>query len=236
MRRTKIFTTISIGTLAFIFCWFHLFISEQAHDVPPFDSIYTSGPINVYLNESKKESVIIRADEHIHDQVTVEVLDGTLKIYNNSNISRERVLDAYVNYVILNSVHASGPSTLTGRGVLNAEKIGINASVSSEVKLRLDTDTLLLDMSGAANVQLAGSVNYFRLLIQHVGDLMAYNLVSQHCKAIINTGDQSPGIARINVQESLDVNIKGPRHLLYRGNPKITNKSIQGKGQLINRK
>ncbi len=231
----KIFTALSIGLLAIIFSWFHLFVSEEEHNVTKFNSIYTSGPFNVFITESNKESVIIRADDRIHDQVTVEVVNGTLKIYNEGNINRERVLDAYVSFLALDSIHTSGSSNLTGRGILNASKLKVNATDAAEIKLRLKSDTLHLNMSGAANVQLAGDVNYFDLLIEHVGDLMAYNLISQHCKAILNTGDQSPGVARINVQRTLDVTIKGPRHLKYLGQPTILNQSIEGRGQLIDR-
>jgi putative autotransporter adhesin-like protein len=233
MRFFKIFTIIAIVIIAFIFGWNNIYISEQKREVDPFNSIYTSGPINVYIQQDENESVVIRSDTNILDNVITEVVNGELKIYNKSRVEHERVLDVYVNYKSLDSIHASGPSTITGRGILSSSKLKIKMSVSAELKLQIENDSLKLVMNDAANVQLAGKVTYFNFEITHVGDLMAYNLLSQYCKAIIDTGNQSPGYARINVEQSLEVIIKGSRHLNYKGNPIILKKSIEGSGKLI---
>jgi len=233
MRFLKIFTIIAIVIIAFIFGWNNIYISEQKREVAPFNSIYTSGPINVYIQQNENESVVIRSDSNILENVITEVVNGELKIYNKGRIEHERVLDVYVNYKSLDSIHASGPSTITGRGILSSSKLKIKMSVSAEIKLQLENDLLNLVMNDAANVQLAGKVTYFNFEITHVGDLMAYNLISQHCNAIIDTGNQSPGYARINVEQTLEVLIKGPRHLKYKGNPIILKKSIEGNGKLI---
>jgi len=62
---------------------------------------------------------------------------------------------------------------------------------------------------------------------------MAYNLESQNCVAVLDTGDQSPGIARINVQKTLDASIIGPRHLKFKGEAVITSEIILGEGKLL---
>ena len=159
-------------------------------------------------------------------------MDGELIINENSHIHRERVLDVYVNYVSLDSIYASGASTITSRGIIQNSKLNITASGAAELKLQVVTDSMILKMNQNANVQLAGEATYFNFQINHVGDLMAYNLVSQHCKAILDTGPQSPGVARINVEKTLDVFIEGPRALKYKGNPDITNQVIKGGGTL----
>jgi Putative auto-transporter adhesin, head GIN domain len=233
MRLFKKITVIAIIILTFIIGWNKIYISEQEREILPFHSIYTSGPINVYIQQSEHESVVVRSDTNILDNVITEVVNGELKIYSKGSIKHERVLDVYVNYKSLDSIHASGPSTITGRGILNSSKLKIKMSVAAEIKLQIESESLQLVMNDAANVQLAGKVNYFNFKITNVGDLMAYNLISQHCKAIINTGNQSPGYARINVEQTLDISIKGPRLLKYKGNPIISKKLIEGNGKLI---
>ena len=234
MRFLKISSIIYILIFAGIYGWNNLFISEQNREVVTFNSIYTSGPINVYISQASEESISIRSDSNILNSIVTEVINGELKIYNNRRIEHERVLDVYVNYKALDSIHAATQSTLTGKGLLNATKLKIKASDISEIKLQMRVDSLDLVMDDRANVQLAGFTDKFNLLITDVGDLMAYNFVSKHCKAIIDTGDQSPGIARINVSEVLDATIIGPRNLKYKGDPIVTNKYIDGKGKLIN--
>jgi Putative auto-transporter adhesin, head GIN domain len=224
MHLFKKITVIAIVILSFIIGWNNIYISEQDREVSPFRSIYTSGPINVYIQQSEHESIVVRSDTNILDNIITEVVNGELKIYSKGSIKHERILDVYVNYKSLDSIHASGPSTITGREVLNSAKLKIKMSVSAEIKLQIESESLQLVMNDAANVQLAGKVNYFNFEITHVGDLMAYNLISQHCNAIINTGNQSPGYARINVEQTLNISIKGPRLLKHKGNPVITMK------------
>jgi Putative auto-transporter adhesin, head GIN domain len=222
MRLFKKITVIAIIILTFIIGWNKIYISEQEREMLPFHSIYTSGPINVYIQQSEHESVVVRSDTNILDNIITEVVNGELKIYSKGSIKHERILDVYVNYKSLDSIHASGPSTITGRGILSSSKLKIKMSISAELKLQIENDSLKLVMNDAANVQLAGKVTYFNFEITHVGDLMAYNLISQHCNAIINTGNQSQGYARINVEQTLNISIKGPRLLKHKGDPVIT--------------
>ena len=115
MSSIKTLSIISICIVLFILGWNNLFISEENREVTQFNSIYSSGPINVYIESGEEESVRVRADNNIHDKIVVEVIEGELKINENSHIHRERVLDVYVNYVSLDSIHASGASTITRR-------------------------------------------------------------------------------------------------------------------------
>ena len=234
MKYLKTFTIISVIIIAFIFGWNNLFISEENRAVAPFSAIYTFGLVDVYLKQDDKESVVVRADTNIMDQVLVEVVDGVLKIETKGTIRHERVIDVYVSYKAIDAVHASGASTLTGRGPVNTPYLKIKTSGAAEVKLQVAVDSLNLLMNDNANVQLAGTATHFNFTITNVGDLMAYNLVSQHCKALVDTGNQSPGIARINVEQTIDVTIKGPRHIKYKGDAEIIQQSIEVEGKLIN--
>jgi len=229
----KLFTSISLVLAVLIFCWSNLYVTSQDRNVTPFNSIYISGPINVYLTHAQEESVKVRADTNILEQIIVEVIDGDLRIYTKGRIQRERVLDVYINYIKVDSIKTSGTSTLTSYSKIKESNLYVEASGASEVKLQLESSLLNLTMNNAANVQLAGLVEYFDLKINHVGDLMAYNLVSQNCKAVLNTGKQSPGIARINVQDTLAIEIKGPRHLKYKGNPVVVDEIITDDGRLM---
>tara|TARA_R110002073_G_scaffold312586_1_gene484086 strand:- start:11111 stop:11818 length:708 start_codon:yes stop_codon:yes gene_type:complete len=232
MRVLKVSTIVFFVIALAIFAFKNLFVSEQNREVKSFKHIYVSGPINVFLRQSDKESIRIRADNNVHDKVITEVIGDTLKIYDRIRIQRERVLDVYVDFVYLKSLHASGASTLTGQGVLNITELKVKTSAAAEVKLLIEGRSLDLLMTQAANVQLAGKLDSLQFSIRGLGDLMAYNLTSKHCKAVLQTAPQSPGIARINVTQTLDVQIKGPRLIKYKGNPKIINKILHENGKL----
>ena len=233
MRSLKITTIISFIIVLLVFAWNNLFITKEDRKVTAFNSIFTSGPVNVFIKQSNKESLTVRADTHLHDKIITEVVNGKLKIYIKGRVQGERVIDVYVSYLSIDSIHGSSQSTLTGRSIITSKKLLIKASGASEIKLQTKVDSLNLIMNNYANVQLAGTATNFNLLITDGGDLVAYNLASQFCSVHVNTGDQSPGIARINVEKTLDATIVGPRHVKYKGNPTITHKSIVGDGKLI---
>lgn len=234
MRFIKIMSIISAVVIVVVAAWNNMFVSVEERETKPFNAVYTSGPINVYLSQTGHESISVRADTNIHDQIITEVINGELRIYTEDPIQHERVLDVYVHYKSLDSIHGSAQSTLTGRGLLDNTDLKLTASGASEIKLQVNVDSLDLVMHNNANVQLAGTADQFDFLITGFGDLMAYNLISKHCKAVVRTGNQSPGIARINVEQTLDATIKGPRLVKYKGSPLITNKNIEENGQLVN--
>lgn len=234
-RLVIITALISVSIILFIYAWYNFKVSSKDIEISEFNALYTGGLMNVYLKRGPKASVVIKADDFVLDKVKVEVIDGMLRIYTTDFISGERVTDAHVIYTSVDHIIADNESTLTSLDEINSNEMTIEARGSSELKIRLRCDRLNLDMKNSANVQLAGSVNYFDFKIHDMGDLMAYRLESKNCDAWVHTGDQSPGIARINVSDSISVSIDGPRYIYYMGHPFIKNEQIIGSGRLINK-
>ena len=224
---------ICLSTLGILYAWNNFKVKEESRAIPPFNSIYSGGLMNVYLQKGKKGSVIIKADENIIGNVITEVVEGQLRIYTKGFIQGERITDAYVTYTHLDSLNADNASTLTSQNLIQAPSFQIIANGAAEIKVQLQADTAKLIMNKNANVQLAGGADYFEFLISQVGDLMAYNFQTNHCLAKVITGPQSPGVARINVQETLNAVLHGPRYIYYKGDPEITQEIIQGSGKLI---
>ncbi len=222
---------VSAVIILFVYGWSNFRVSEKKVMITDFNSINAGGLMNVYLKKGDKPAVVIRADDFILDKIKVEVIDGELRIDTQDGIHGERVTDAYVTYTSLN--HIKVTSTIISQDVIKSNSLTIETSGSSETKLRLDCDSLRLDMKNSGNVQLAGNTNFFQFSIEGVGDLMAYHLVSKNCVAKLDTGDQSPGIARINVSDSISANINGPRYIYYLGNPFIKKEIIIGNGRLV---
>lgn len=231
MKYIKIMAVVSIALVAAMYAWNNLFVSEQKHEVPGFSAIHVTGPINVFLEKSTNQEVIVRADDNIHDQLEIFVENEVLMISNSKNINRERILDIYIKYSKLDSIHSSGASTVTSKNHVTTDNLKLFASGAAEMRLQVTSDSTYLIMDGAANVQLAGFTNYFDVEINHVGDMMAYNFEARNCNLRMHTGDQSPGVARINVTERLYASIKGPRLLKYKGNPTVI-EDITGRGSI----
>lgn len=224
---------ISAVILGLQYGWNNFRVSSEYRKVHSFHGIYAGGLMNVYLKKGEIASVLVRADDFLIDKVKTEVSNGILKIYTDEFIQGERIKEVYVTYVALETAIATDASTLNSQDLILADTFQVTASGAAEIKLRVDCNQLDLQMEGNANVQLAGRANRFRFNIDHVGDLMAYNFLTKSCTALIKTPPQSPGVARIHVRDSLLVEIDGPRHLYYKGAPKVVEKQISGGGQLV---
>lgn len=233
MKSIKPMIFISVLLLVLVYGWDNFMVSEASREVGSFSSIQVNGTVNVYLSQGNVEAVTLRADDNLHDKITITVVKGELRIFNNEFIRGERVLDVYVTYRELRSIVASGASTITTRSMMQTGSLNLTAENSADVKLQVNADTLNLRMRQVANVFLAGTTNYFDFGISHVGDLTAYNFLAKNCTAKVITGDQSPGIARINVAEELAVHLEGPRYLYYKGSPKIISEVVIGEGKLL---
>lgn len=213
--------------------WTHWGVIEVVKEVPNFDSVYTGGLMNVYLEKGDHQGVTLRIDEKFIEQAKIEVIDGELRIYTEGHMQGERVTDAYVTYTSLKKLKADDASTLTSLNQIKAKDLSLLVDGAAELKVNLRANKLRLDMNGNANVQLAGKTKKFEFYLNHVGDLMAYNLESDTCVARIITGDQSPGVARVHVLKSLDALIDGPRYLYYKGEPHLANVQFDRGGRLL---
>lgn len=224
---------LALSIMGVVYAYHNYKVSEEMREVASFRAIEVGGLMNVYLQQGEIEQLSVRADDHILPQVKTKVEDGVLKIYTEGLIRGERIKEAFITYVQLDSLHAAGVGTITSRGVLPLDSFLLRASKASEVRLQIQGQTLDLHMHDNANVQLAGAVHDFSCHIDHHGDLMAYNLKANKAKVLLKTGPQSPGVARVHVLDSLWAEVQGPRYLYYLGEPRFGYKKAEGQGKIL---
>ena len=224
---------LALLIMGLVYAYHNYKVSEEVREVTSFHAIEVGGLMNVYLQQGEVEQLKVRADDHILPQVKTKVEEGVLKIYTEGLIRGERIKEAFITYVHLDSLHAAGVGTITSRGVLPLDSFVLRASKASEVRLQIQGQALELSMHDNANVQLAGAINAFYARIDHHGDLMAYNLKANKADIQLHTGPQSPGVARIHVLDSLWADVRGPRYLYYLGEPRFVHKNAEGQGKIL---
>ncbi|NRB46086.1 MAG: DUF2807 domain-containing protein [Saprospiraceae bacterium] len=230
LLRISILASVIMGL---VYAYHNYKVSEEIRDIQPFHAIEIGGLMNVYLQKGEVEQLRVKADDHILPKIKTFVEDGVLKIYTEGVIRGERIKDAFVTYVQLDSLHAAGVGTLTSRGVLPLDSFRLRASTAAEVRLQIQGQSLDLQMHDNANVQLAGAVQSFNCHLAHHGDLMAYNFKANKANIQLHTGPQSPGIARVHVLDSLWAEVQGPRYLYYLGEPRFVEKNAEGEGKVL---
>ncbi len=181
-------------------------MKTDSYKLATFDQISTSipGKINVVVGSSV--SVKVETDDNLIDDLDVVVKNGTLHLDTKNDIRPTKVI-----FTI--TVPSLKALELSGAGDVNITKI--------------KTKSFDLDLSGAANVKLAGEVTNLKIDVSGASDIDAKALKAQ----IVNLDMSGAGSARLSVSQSLTADISGACSVRYFGDPKVT-KSISGVGSI----
>jgi hypothetical protein len=212
--------------------WFTLFAKTENHVITNFSAIRVHGPINVYLAKNKGDTVSITADKDIIGNIIFSVVSDTLIIKSDKPIRHERILKIYMSSEKIRSVEMRGSGTLEVVDLITRDSLDILLSGSSEARVLINTNYLNINIKNASNIYMAGTTSKLNVSLNGVSDLIGYNLKSKVCILDVNGRDQSPGILRVSVSDSLTTSINGSRVVYYKGDPIVTT-SIIGSGKVL---
>ena len=184
--------------------------AKQKRDVGAFTSISTEGAFDIEVVCQKEQSVEIEGDDNILPLIGTEVSGGVLRLRPLKNYSTEDNIVIRITVPNLEGINAAGAGKMQIKGIKN-EKFEIEASGAPSITASGETNALAIEASGAGKIDTHGL---------------------RASKATV----EANGVARIDVNaiQQLDVQINGPAHVSYAGEPAI-NQTIHGPGTLEKR-
>lgn len=185
-------------------------IVRETRTVDAFTQITSSLPANVYISQGQEYEVVIETHEDILGVIDSYVSGGELILDLNRSIRNIDRLNVYVSAETYERIRLSGA-----------------ANLESEECLSLNG--LVVQLSGAGNINLCGSADQLSVGISGAGNFRGYDMVAREVSAIVS----GAGNMRVTAEELLDVTISGAGSIRYRGNPQIF-QNISGAGSLIN--
>lgn len=195
-----------------------------------FSAIKVSGSINVYISQADEQAVAISAakDEY-KDAIKTIVKNGELNIYfDYGQGSRRSYKNKKINvYLACKNIHmlqASASSNIYVAGHIVSPHFILSLSGSSKFKGGIKADKLVINLSGASDAAIQGSVSEGNIDVSGASDVLAFDLMVEKCT--INTSGASD--VQITVNKELNVNTSGASHVSYKGNGVI--KQIQSSG------
>jgi len=182
----------------------------QKRDVAPFTSISTDGAFDIEVVCQKDLGVEIEADDNILPLITTEVRGGVLYLRPASNYSVEDAPKIKINVPNIEAFSANGAGKMQISG-LNNEKLMVSLNGAPTFTASGTTKMIGIDTNGAAKVD-------------------THNLRAAH--AVVD----SKGASKVDlgVADQLDVNVSGPSHVTYKGDP-VVNKTVHGPGKVEKR-
>ena len=181
----------------------------DSRDVGNFTSIENTIPADVFISQGALEAVRIEAQSNVLEELKTVVTNNRL------SIRLDRCFDELENIKIYITIPEIEGLILTGVGKM-------------ETVNEVDLSALDVSLTGVGNFELRGMVNHIDIRLSGVGNVNAFELLSDSCDInITGVGD-----TRITVRDELNVTISGIGTVFYKGSP-VINSVITGEGSVV---
>jgi hypothetical protein len=203
---------------------------KQPRQVGAFQSVSSSGGIDVVLTQGANTSVVVEASEEAQKHLVTKVEGSTLQIgwengFSWKNLlSSNRKANVYITCPRLTGLSLSGGADAKSQSTFTADDFRIQASGGSDVKLSLRAKTLTCSASGGSDVDLSGRVEPQTVDISGGSDYNAFDLRSTTATVRASGGSD----ANLTVDGELTASAGGGSDVHYKGTARLTNASHSG--------
>ncbi len=187
-------------------------VSEERM-IEDFEGLRVSSGIDVIMKQGDKISLLLEADENLHESIKTEVINNTLKIHTSGKIRKAKTMKVYLIYKDLNSIKVSSAGDVRGENTLRTEILSIDLSSAGDLRLDLEADEVNCNISSSGDARLSGTTNLLDADLSSAGDLYAYELIAKECKVSCS----SAGDARVYASEKLDLSSSSAGSIYYKG-------------------
>lgn len=193
---------------------------REKREVSNFHELSVSHAFVVELSVGSEESLEIEVDDRYINDVITEVRGGKLTIKMRDSRNTRRMKDsprAYLTVKSLDKISLSGAVNLTTFDPLEGDKLDVDISGASVLKMEIEVEDFRLEASGACVVKMEGQTS--KQLVKTTGatSYSAYDLESEYADIRVS----GAGSARVSVSEELDVRASGASDVKYKGSPSV---------------
>lgn len=207
-------------------------VVTQNINVTGFTGIYAGIDGDVYFTQDSVFKVQLVGQSNILSHVRTYVDNGILQLQFEpmANIGRHTRLTAYVSAPAAYSLGINGSGTLRVLQPLISSDLTLKINGSGDLYVaRLDGANLYSNISGSGSINVAsGAIRSASLQISGSGNIDLLNVAATNVDSRIS----GSGTTKVNVTNSLNVNISGSGDVYYIGNPTIQS-SISGSGKIL---
>jgi hypothetical protein len=200
-----------------------------------FNKILHKGVGDIYLKQGEPCSLRIEASEGMRENIRIEVEDGQLSIYYDSDwtdwaglkMLRKDEVKYYVTMPEIELLKAGGVGNVKADSI-SVKALKLDQSGAGNIKVKdLRVEELEVRLSGAGSIDLAGEAADQKISLSGAGSYRAKKLCSQ--QAVVRLS--GVGSVTIWVEQTLSARISGIGSLKYKGSPKVDQR-VSGIGKV----
>lgn len=208
-------------------------VLQEQREVTSFEGINVNNAIHVFLSQGNEESVKVEADDNVVPYIQTKVKDRILHITLKGeepirNFSPKLPMNVYVTIKNLREIEANAAATVEGESAFQVETLELDISSAASLDLEVKGENIDMDISSAANVTLSGQINSMKAEVSGACKLDGTNL--ETLKANIDMSGASS--ATLKVKDELEYDVSGASRLTYSGNPRIYKAEITSAGSV----
>ncbi len=181
-----------------------------------FTGIKVSTGIDVYLKQTDNESIVVEADENLHEYIKTEIRDGVLNVYTDANIRTAERKRVYVTMENIRSIKTTSAGDVIGETPVKSDQLELSASSAGNINLEVYAKVIEADISSSGDITLNGTADRLNVNLSSAGDLNAYDLEAREA----DVSASSAGDADVSVTERLTAKASSAGDINYKGNPK----------------
>lgn len=190
-------------------------VVRKERSADSFNGIKVSTGIDVYLTQGNKQSMIVEADENLHEYIITEVRNGVLHIYTDANIREAERKRVYVTMKEITSLTTSSAGDIIGETPVKTDDLKLSASSAGDIKLEVYARNIGINVSSSGDITLSGEGDMLDAKLSSAGDLKAYNFKVKEADISVS----SAGDADIYVTDKLYARASSAGDINYKGNP-----------------
>ncbi len=198
---------------------------KLSQDLESFSSIELIGTTVIELEQTGRNTITIEGPAQVIERFQKDVKNNKLVLQSPDPSNEYKVL---VTFSELASIKLTGASRLTGREIITAGSLKVEAEGASYVRLTVAAEELQSKLSGAASMVIDGEAGFHNTEILGASHLSAFNLETQNTQIRL----AGAGKAQVHATKNLKGSISGLGNIYYVESPAEINVETTGLGSL----
>jgi hypothetical protein len=206
-------------------------VKTETRNISVFKAIEVNGAIDVYFKQDSLVSVKVETDENLQEYVEVYVENNTVVVEpkDGSNLKPSKSIKVYVSGSFVESLEASGASSIVTENKVTVEALTVSLSGASDAEVKIKSPKVNVDLSGASTAIISGETKDLKVECSGASKAKCYDLLSENVNADISGASDAQVFASIKI----DAKVSGASDLKYKGNAAIT-QDVSGAGSVKN--
>lgn len=213
-------------------------ITSETKDITGFDKIDVSEDFKVFIRFSEEaESVVVKANENLHDVIRVEQQGTALKIYTDSYSSGgwgkknrvKEILTVHITAKSLSEIKGNEDVRFIVEDNLYADHLTIDLDEDSSLDGFIEVNDLVVNLDEDSILKLDGSAQRMKVRADEDSIIKGYGFtVSSHLDIKLNEDSE----VNLTVNGNIDLRAKEDSIFCFKGEGKFTRKFLTGDSEV----